>query len=178
MKLFGFDIPGGDTIKDILNVGGNLFNTYNDSSSNDAIANIIKQNEIQKYNDTKAYNDAATAYNSQAMAMAGANSAARSRAAAAAAAARRQNDINAQHAADRAQKFLNKKYKETMAMYAPFRQSATTLLPEMQGSFEGGLGLSNSLLSLLKQPDQMAKLNGSQPASMLGPKLPSYFKGA
>lgn len=177
MKLFGFDIPYGDEIKGGLNLLGNLAGTLNSSNTGSGIADILRGREQSEYDYANKNNEAAQAYNTQAMANAAANRAASQRAAGARAAAARQTEANRQKALKKSTKHMDKVYKETMDMYAPFQQSALQLLPQMQKNFEGGLNMSNDLLKLVQRPENMDLLYGAKPASMLGPKLPSSFRG-
>lgn len=167
-----------DLVKGGLNLIGGLVSHNNQSSTGDAITDIIRQREIDKYNQTKAYNDAAQKYNTEIYGpYAAASAAASRRNASARAAAAAQTEANRQKALKKAQHFLQGKYKETMAMYEPFKQSATDLLPQMQQSYTSGMNLSNSLMGLLQQPENMAMLKQTPTASMLGPKLPDFLKG-
>ena len=177
MKLFGLDIPYADEIKGGLNLLGGLAGTMNSSSTGNGIADIIRRREQADYEYGQKYNEAAQAYNTQAMANAAANRAASQRAAGARAAAARETEANRQKALKKGTMNMDKTYKQTMDMYAPFQQAALQLLPQMQKSYEGGMNTANSLLSLLQQPENMSLLNGAKPASMLGPKLPSSFRG-
>ena len=177
MKLFGFDIPYADEIKGGLGLLGGILGTSNSSNTGSGIADILRRREQSDYEYGQKYNAAAQAYNTQAMANAASNRAASQAAAGARRAAAMATEANRQKAAKKSMKTMDKTYKETMDMYAPFQQSALQLLPQMQKNFEGGMNMSNDLLKLIQQPQNMELLYGAKPASMLGPKLPSSFRG-
>lgn len=177
MKLFGFDIPYGDDIVKTVGSGLGLLDTFNDRRTGSGISDILANKERAKYEYDKQYNAAAEKYNNQAMQMAAANRAASQAAAGARRAAAQATEANRQKANKKATQYMDKKYKETMAMYAPFQQSALQLLPQMQKSFEGGMNLSNNLLGMLQQPENMQLLNGAKTMGQAGPKLPSFFRG-
>lgn len=165
----GSSWPG--IIKSAVDIGGNLYNTYNKQNTSDNYASTLANSETQQYNDTLNYNNALADYYSKAS---GAAASARASANSAAAA----TDRNRQAAQLKAKKYLDSVYKKTMAMYAPFRDTASQLLPQMQKSYEGGLNTSNLLSAYLSNPENMAKLNQSRSAAASGPDLPSYLKGA
>lgn len=167
--IFGSDSSWPTLIKTGLDIGGNLYDSYNKSSTSNDYINSLRASEDRQFADTNAYNSALAAWQQQ---QAGAAASARAASAAAAGA----TDKNRQAAAKKAQAYLDKVYKRTMDMYAPFKDTATRLLPQMEKSYSTGIDTSNMLSAYLQNPQNMALLNGSTSAAASGPMLPDYLR--
>lgn len=179
VNILGYEVDTNDLIKG-LDVAGNLFNSYNKSSTANSYVDMLKNSEIQKYNDTKAYNDALAAWQTKSAAAAASNRAASAAASNANSAAARkaamQTDKNKKKAEKKANTEINAVYDKTMATYDPYVQMAGQLMPQMQKSYEGGLNTSALLDAYLKKPENMALLNGSTSAASSGPMLPNSLR--
>lgn len=156
-------------IKPIASIGIGALNQSNNADTQSAYLDYLRQREdsnYQNYVDQVNYANASGA----------AGAAASGKASAAKAAAARQTEANRQAAAKKANRFLQKNYKQILAMYLPYKQTADTLLPQKTQTYENSLQLQNALLSYLNQPDQVAKLNGSIPAYNVNVPLPDYLR--
>ena len=161
-----------DIFKPVVNLAGNLFDSYNQDRSGDALSKVLRGREDSDYTNTLAYNDALGKYNAQAMAMAGRRGGGGGGRAAAAAA----TEANRQKALARANRRLMKTYDQSMAMYKPFADTATQLLPKMQQTYTQGLDTSGLLNAYLQKPENMSLLNASKSATAAGPQLPDYMR--
>ena len=166
----GFLEKNADWLKPVVGLGLGALKQGNVDNTQKEYINYLKQREDANYQNS--INDI-NAYNAQMQANFAASSANR-RAAAGAAAA---NEAARQGAAKKANKVQQKMYKNLLAMYAPYRQTADQLLPQMTKTYEGSLGLQNSLASLLATPTEKAKFTASVPAWQVNVPLPESVKG-
>lgn len=157
-------------LKPLVGTGLGALKQSNVDNTQKEYMDYLRQREDSNY--ANSVNDI-NAYNAQMAANYGASSANR-RAAAAAASA---NEANRQAAAGKANKVQQKMYKNLLAMYAPYRQTADQLLPQMTQTYEKSLGLQNSLAGLLGTPGEQAKFTGSIPAWQVKVPLPESIKG-
>jgi len=147
-----------------IQFGLQLFDNYNkQSSSNDLIdayskaAQLDYDQQRQRYEATKQYNQEYGAWAQQ-------ESASRAAAARANAAARQQ-------AKAKAQAYMNKELDKIAANYKPYQDAALQLLPQMQGAYNSGLQNLNLLSGYLAQPNMMARAqNAAAPVNLMLPK--------
>lgn len=159
------------TLLPLAIMGGlNLAQEYNKSRETNKIRNLQQQAEEQNYRDYVANYQATAEYNKQ-LAQYEAN------ARAANAAARSATDANRRAAAEKALKVKNDYSQQLMALYEPFKQMSTQLLPQMAGAYGQGLGQLNMLQAYANRPDMMARMSGSVPAAQTQLQLPSYLAG-
>ena len=168
-SLFGFDLGDwsgiGDIVSPIIGAGVGAYKQSQADNAQSEYLNYLRQREDKNYQD---YIDQVNQYNQQ-----GAQMGSGGGGGAAAAAA---TEANRQRAARRAMKSQQGTYRQLLEMYAPYRQTADRLLPQMTGAYENSLGLQNSLLNFVKSPEQMAKLNGSVPAWQTNVPLPDSVR--
>lgn len=79
-------------------------------------------------------------------------------------------------ASKKANRKMQQTYRKLLAMYKPYKDAADTLLPGMMQSYQGGLNLMGSMSDIVKDPAQMAKLNGSIPAYQVNVPLPDSVR--
>jgi len=94
----------------------------------------------------------------------------------AAVAAANATEKNRQKALKKANKVEQNTYKELLKMYAPYRQTADQLLPQMSQTYQNSLGLQNSLASYVNSPAQVAKLDAAGPAWNINVPLPDEVR--
>lgn len=135
-------------IKPIVGAGVNSYKQSNADDAQSQYLDYLRQREQKNYEDSVAQ---INAYNQQGAAM-GAGSSGGG------------NDAARMAAASRGNHAMQKTYKQLLKMYAPYRQTADRLLPQMTQTYENSLGLQNSLAQFLNSPAQVAKLSASIPA--------------
>ena len=155
-----------DVIKPIVGAGLGALNQSNADNTQSQYLQYLKQKELENYQNSVA---GITAYNSQ---LGGGSGGGNGAGAAAASATER----NRQAALKKANKKQQSMYKEILKMYAPYRQTADTLLPQMSQTYQNSLGLQNSLLSFVNSPAQVAKLNAAGPAWNVNVPLPDEVR--
>ena len=133
-----------------------------DNSSNQYL-NYLREREQRNYDNYVASANSLNATNA-------ANAASR-------AAAANANDAARRGAAAKANKAERKMYKKLLALYSPLKDSAMTLLPQMQETYLNSLAMQGSMGQFLNKPEQMAKLNGALPAYQVNIPLPDSLKG-
>jgi hypothetical protein len=133
------------------------------------MVDALRAAEERNWADNNAYNEAARAYNEQAAAAANANAAARASASAA-------NQRNALAASNAAWKRREKDLSKMMKVYAPFKDTALNLLPQMTKVYENGLNTSNMLNAYLNRPENMAKLGDNVSQWNSGAPVPGWAK--
>lgn len=137
-----------------IKAGLQVFDYFNKSSSgNDLIdaytraAQLDYDQQRQKYEATKAYNQQYADWYAQ-------ESASRAAAARANAAAR-------QRAKAEAQAYMNKELDKIAANYKPYQDAALQLLPQMQGAYQSGLQNLNLLGGYLTSPTMNSRIQDS-----------------
>lgn len=154
-----------DWLKPIASVATGVLKQSQADNSQKQYLDYLKQRENQNYQDTvNQIND----YNAR-----GASSSA---AAASRAAAARANAAAQQAAAKKANKAMQKTYAQILAMYAPYKQTADTLLPQMTKTYQDSLGLQGVLSNYVNSPAQMAKLDAVGPAWNVNIPLPDSVR--
>jgi len=151
-------------VKPVVNAGIGALNQSNADTTRSQYLEYLRQKEQQNF---ASSTDAINAYNAQLMA-GGGGGGGNSGAAA--------TEANRQKAAKKANKVTQKNYKELLKMYAPYRQTADKLLPEMTQTYQNSLGLQQALGNFVNAPEQMAKLNGSIPAYNVNIPLPDSVR--
>ena len=86
------------------------------------------------------------------------------------------NNAAAMAASKKANRKMQQTYRKLLAMYKPYKDAADTLLPGMMQSYQSGLGLMGDMTNIVKDPVQMAKLNGSIPAYKVNVPLPESVR--
>lgn len=138
---------------------------HNSDNTQKEYLDYLKEREQQNYQNSV---DQINAYNQQLQAN---NAAAGARSAAA-----RQNEANRMKAGKKANKVTQKAYKEILAMYAPYKNVADTLLPQMSQTYQNSLGLQNALAQYVSSPAQTAKLDAGQPSWNINVPLPDSIR--
>jgi hypothetical protein len=151
----------------LANIGIGAIKQHNADNAQGAYLDYLRSREQQNYQDSV---DQINAYNA---AHAGGRPGSSN---AASVGAARATEANRQHAAKKALNQTTKTYKDLLAMYAPYKQTADQLLPQMQHAYESSLGLQHSLADFVNRPDQQAKLNGSIPAYAVNVPLPDSVR--
>lgn len=165
------DFDWSSLIKPLVGVGLGAIGQTSTDDAQQQYLDYLKQRETDNYNTSVAN---INAYNTQGAADASSNAAADASARSAAVA----TAANRAAAAKKANTYLQNSYKKVLAMYAPYKKTADTLLPQMTQTYEGSLGLQNSLASLLQTPAQQARLQGSStPAWQIQVPLPASVVG-
>lgn len=170
-----------DWIQPLVKVGVGALKQSNTDNSQAEYLDYLKAQETANYQKKV---DEINAYNAQLLATAaagggggsGGGGGAGAANAAAAAAAARQTEKNRQKAAKKANNFLQQNYKELLAMYSPYKDTAAQLLPQMTQTYERSMGLQNSLASYLSNPAQMQKLDASIPAYQVKVPVPDSVR--
>lgn len=171
---FWDDITGfiGDNkgwLQPLATAGLGALKQSNSDNTQSEYLQYLKDRENQNYqnsiNQINAYNTAM-----------GANVASSNAARASARTAASANQAAQLAAAKKAKNQMQKTYKNLLAMYAPYRQTADRLLPQMTQTYEGSLGIQNSLAKLLASPEQQAKFSASVPAWQINVPLPDSLK--
>jgi len=166
---FGWIKDNKDIIEPAATFGFGALQQVNKDNTESQYLDYLRQKEQQNFQDSSAAIDA---YNQQAQAAAGAAQAN----AAARASAARATEANRQAAAKKANKVDKKTYKDILKMYAPYRQTANQLLPQMQQTYQNSLGLQNALAQYVNSPAQVAKLDAAVPAYNVNIPLPDYVR--
>lgn len=154
-----------DWLKPVAAFGVDALKQTQSDDLNSQYIDYLRNRENQNYENAKAQADA---YNQQ-LAASGAASSAR-------AAAARQNESNRLAAAKKANKVTQDTYKKILAMYAPYKQTADALLPQMTKTYQDSLALQGDMLGFVQSPEQQAKLNAAGPAWNVNVPLPDYVK--
>jgi len=162
----GFYNEYKDVIKPIVGAGLGALNQSNADNTQSQYLAYLKQKELENYQNSLA---SINAYNSQLSSGGG-------RGNGAAIAAANATERNRQAALKKANKVTQNTYKEVLKMYAPYRQTADALLPQMTKTYEDSLGLQKSLLNFVNSPDQIAKLTASGPAWNVNVPLPDTVR--
>ena len=166
-----------DWIQPVVKTAVGAFQQNNKDSAQSQYQQYLQQKEQQNYQNSV---DAINAYNAQVAAILGSGGGGGGggggAAAAAAAAAARQTEANRMKAAKKANKYMQSVYKKALEAYAPYKATADQLLPQMQKTYEGSLGMQNNLASFVQDPMQMAKLNASIPAWQVNVPLPESVR--
>lgn len=152
-------------LEPIANLGTGILGQVQKDNSQQQYLDYLKGQEDQNYqnsvNDINAYNAQLEANN--------ASSAARASAA-------RATEQNRMKASKKANKVSQQSYKDILAMYKPFADAATTLLPQKMATYGDSLGLQKSLLNYIQQPNQIAKLDAAGPAWNINVPLPENIR--
>jgi len=162
----GWFTRNADWLKPVVGAG---LNAWKQSQADDAqgqYLDYLRQREQANYD---AYMQQANAYNAQLGQGGGGNNGA-------AAAAARATEANRMAASKKANRVSRKTYKKLLAMYAPYKQTADQLLPQMQQTYENSLGMQNSMLKYLNSPEQVAKLDAAGPAWNVNVPLPDSVR--
>jgi hypothetical protein len=162
----------------LISGGLGLLDAYNQDQGRSGYGDALKgsidadyQGQKNLYDYNNQYNQQLAAYNqSQAGA---ARAAAASRAGAAAATER-----NRQHAADKAQSYMDKVYSGIQDTYQPYKDTAAKLLPQAANTYSNALGGMNLLQAYLFQPKQLGQLQNDRQAFNFKLPLDKYFAGA
>lgn len=155
-----------DWLKPVASIGTGILKQVNTNNTQDQYLDYLKQREDKNYQDSLA---AINAYNTQLAASGNRGDGGR-------AAAARQNQASQMKAEKKGNKVSQDTYKKILEMYAPYKQTADTLLPQMTKTYQDSLGLQNSMLGFVKDPMQQAKLNGSIPAYNVNVPLPDSVR--
>ena len=153
-------------LKPVVKFGTGALGQMNTSDAQSQYLEYLRQQEQQNYQNSV---DATNAYNQQLQASQGAAAANR--------AAAMQTEANRQAAAKKGNKKSQQTYKELLALYAPFKDTATQLLPQMSQTYQNSLGMQNAMSQYLNQPGQVAKLDAAGPAWNVNVPLPESLKG-
>lgn len=162
-----------DWINPLVKVGVGALQQSNKDNSQSQYLDYLKEREKQNYQQSV---DQINAYNAQLAAAGAGGGGGGGDGGAAAAAAARATEANRRKAAKKANKSSQKTYKEMLAIYAPYRQTADVLLPQMTQTYQNSLGMQKSLADYLKSPAQMAKLDASIPAYNINIPLPDEVR--
>lgn len=171
----GFYNDYKDVIKPVVGAGLGALNQSNADNTQSQYLAYLKQKELENYQNSV---NQITAYNSQ-LGASGGGGGRRSGGGGgngAAVAAANATEKNRQAALKKANKLTQNTYKELLKMYAPYRQTADQLLPQMTQTYENSLGLQNSLASFVSSPAQVAKLNAAGPAWNVNVPLPDSVR--
>lgn len=165
-----------DWIQPVVKAGVGALKQSNTDNSQSQYMQYLQEREKANYQKSV---DEINAYNQMLMsgALGGSGGGGGGGNSAASAAAARQTEANRRKAAKKANKYLQANYKDLLAMYQPYRQTADQLLPQMTKTYEDSLGLQKSMLGFVQSPQEVAKLNGSIPAWNVQVPLPDYVKG-
>lgn len=158
-----------DWLKPVVQTGLGALKQSNTDKTQQAYLDYLKQAENQNYQDTL---NQINYYNASGQADAQAAAAA----AASRAAAARVTEAARQAAAKKANKTTQNTYKQLLALYAPYRQTADALLPQMTNTYQNSLGLQNALANFVNTPAQTAKLNASVPSWQVNVPLPDSVR--
>lgn len=156
-------------LKPVLNVGGSIYSQYQKNKGAQGALDAQRQSEQQNYDDALAEQQAYNNYVDEVNMYDWQN--AQSRAAAAA-----QQDALRRRYAKKAAKKQREYYNEAKGIYLPYQQTGARLLPQMEGTYSGGLNNLNSLSKLTMSPESLAKLNSSKAAFEVGVPLPDYMR--
>lgn len=152
-------------LKPVVSIGMGALQQNQRDNTQQQYLDYLRQQEDQNYQDSVT---GINAYNEQ---LAATQAAAASRAAAA-----RQTEANRMKASKKANKVSQQTYKDILAMYKPYKDVADRLLPQKTQAYENSLGLQNSLLNYIQQPNQKAKLDAAGPAWSVNVPLPDYMR--
>lgn len=162
-----------DWLKPVVSVGvGALKQTNTDKAQSDYM-NYLKQREQQNYQNSV---DQINAYNSQLAAGGGGGSGRGGGGNAAATAAARKNEKRSRKASKKANDALQDTYKQILGMYAPYKETADKLLPQMTQTYQNSLGMQNALARYVNSPAQVAKLDAAGPAWNINVPLPDSVR--
>ncbi|MBL0320548.1 MAG: hypothetical protein IPP74_14830 [Alphaproteobacteria bacterium] len=148
-----------DWIKPIVGAGLGAYKQSQTDNAQSQYLDYLRQREQQNYDNSVAQINAYNTQGAQAGSGGGGG-----------------NDAARMAAAAKGQHAMDKTYKQLLAMYAPYRQTADRLLPQMTQTYENSLGLQNGLMQFLNSPSQVAKLNGSIPAYNVNVPLPDSVR--
>lgn len=166
-----------DYFEPLLQLGTGMFGAYNQDQTRGSLYDSLRAREDKNFADSKAYNDAYSAYLQQKAGVDGANRAASAANARAGASAADATEANRQKAAKKALKASQASGEAQKAMYEPYRQSGLRLLPQMEKTYSQGMANSNMLSAYLNTPAQMQKLNQAFAPSQANIVLPKSLRG-
>ena len=173
--LSGWASDAGDFISDnsswlkpVASLASGARKQSNVDNSQSQYQDYLRQREQKNYEDSVA---AINAYNQALGQGPGGGDGGAARAAAA-----RQTEANRMQASKKANKFTKNMYKDLLKIYAPYRETADRLLPQMTQTYEGSLGMQNNMMKYLQDPEQMKKLNASGPAWNVNVPLPDSVR--
>lgn len=160
-------------LKPVLStVTGAIRQTNTDNSQQDYL-NYLRQREDQNYQNSLAQ---INAYNAALSAGGGGGSSGGGGGNGAAVAAAKATEANRMKAAKKANQYTKTMYSKLLDMYAPYKQTADALLPQMTKTYQDSLGLQSALNQYVQRPDQVAKLNASVPAYAINIPLPDSVR--
>ena len=137
-------------LKPVLQTGASLLANQQTTSANNQYIDSLKKQADQKWqNGLDAYN-ARLAYAGTSGGGSGGGGA--------------RNNAAELAAGKKANKAQQNAYRKALEMYKPLTDTANSLLPQMYGAYNSGLGNLNMLSAYTNSPEQMAKLNASIPA--------------
>lgn len=157
-----------DWIKPLVGAGVGAYQQSQKDRARSQYVDYLREKENQNYQ--SALNDI-NAYNAQ-LAASGSGGGGGGGSGAAAAAA----EANKLAAESRANRSLQRNYKDILKMYQPFTEAANRLLPQKTQSYENSLALQNSLAQLVSSPENVAKFNASIPSYQVGVPVPNEIK--
>lgn len=159
-------------VKPAVTIGLGALGQANTDSAQSQYVNYLKSREQSNYQN---YVDQVNAYNAS-LAAAGSGGGGGGGNGAAAAAARA-TEANRQAAAKKANRYMQKTYKDLLRMYKPYRDTADVLLPQMSQTYQNSLAMQNQLANYVNSPQQVAKLDAAVPAWQIQVPLPASIKG-
>lgn len=163
--ITGFVKDNKDWLTPVVKTGLGALQQNNVDNTQSQYLDYLRQREQQNFANSQAeinaYNAALAASGSGG---GGGNGAARA------------NEASRMAASKKANKAQQNMYKELLAMYAPYRQTADTLLPQMSQTYQNSLGMQNAMAQYLNSPAQVAKLNASVPSWQINVPLPDSVR--
>ncbi len=158
-----------DWLKPVTSLVSGVGTAYNESKNQQDYLNLLRQQEQQNYDTSKANYDSYAAW---AATQGGGGGDGGAGAAAAAA-----NDKNKQKAAKKANKVQQKGFGKIQELWDPYVATGKELLPIMSNAYKGGAGNLETMNAKFKTPEFQASTNQSIPSWMVDVPLPDHMKG-
>jgi hypothetical protein len=158
--ISGFVKENKDWIQPVAKVGMGALNQQNIDNTQDTYAQYLREKEMRNYEN---YVQQAQLYNAG-LGQGGGGGGGGG------------NNAAQMGASKKANRKMQQTYRKILAMYKPYKDAADALLPGMMQSYQSGLGLMGDMTNIVKDPKQMAKLNGSIPAYQVNVPLPESVR--
>lgn len=158
-------------IKPITQLVSGAGTAYNESRNQQEYLNLLRQQEQQNYDQSKANYDAYAAWAATQGGGGGGDGGA------AAAAAASSNDKAKQKAAKKANKKQQEGFKQIQELWDPYVKTGQELLPVMSGAYKNGVGNLDTMNTKFKTPEFQSSLNQGAPSWMIDVPLPDHMKG-
>lgn len=164
-------------LEPVLGGALDLYKESQRSSSNNQVADLMRQQEQRNYDESAANRQSYDNYLQNYNSWRAGEQASRRAAQAAYAAAARQELANKMQAMKKAQKRTKAGYDEAKGYLNPYREAGLSLLPGRTQAGQNAINQANLLMAYMQSPEVMAKLSTKDSMVKQNIPLPSYLKG-